>query len=130
MQVLQAYYGIEDQGLWQLAAGLGAGIGRRGFVCGAVTGGALACALITGKQRGSTREDRIGLREESYSKIQQMTRRFEEKFGTLNCRDITKIDFMTPEGRAAFKENQIMEKVCYPVVRLVVETVIEVCDNG
>lgn len=128
MQVLQAYYGIEDQGLWQLATGLGAGVSRRGFVCGAVTGGALACGLITGYKRGSTREDRIGLRNESYSKIQQMTRRFEEQYGTVNCWNMTKCDLLTPEGQAAFKANQVMERVCRPAVRLVVETVIDLCD--
>ncbi|MGI5836329.1 MAG: C-GCAxxG-C-C family protein, partial [Chloroflexota bacterium] len=120
--MLQAYYGIEDQGLWQLATGLGGGIARRGFVCGAVTGGALACGLITAQQRGSTREDRRGLRDESYSKIQQMIWRFEEQFGTVECRTLTGCDLLTPEGQAAFSENQIMERVCRPAVGLVVET--------
>ena len=125
--MLQAYYGLEDDSLWQLATGLGAGISRRGFTCGALTGAVLACGLATAQQRGSTKEDRRGLREETYSRAQELTRRFEARFGTVECRAMTGCDFLTPEGQADFRKNRGMELVCRPSVRLAVETVVDVC---
>ncbi len=124
MQVLQAYHGVEDEKLWQLATGLGSGMSRRGFVCGALTGGILAAGMVTSLQRGSTREDRKGLREETYSRVQDLARRFEARFGTVNCSDMTGCDFLTPEGQADFKAKGLMDSVCRPAVRFVVETVI------
>ena len=125
--MLQAYYGLEEDDLWQVATGLGAGISRRGFTCGAVTGAALACGLVTAQQRGSTKEDRRGLREETYSRVQELTRRFEARFGTVECRAMTGCDFLTPEGQVAFKKNRGMELVCRPAVRLAVEMAVDVC---
>jgi C_GCAxxG_C_C family probable redox protein len=127
LQGLQAYYGLENENLWQLATGLGAGVSRRGFICGAITGGTLACGMVTAMQRGSTREDVRGLREETYSRVQELTRRFEARFGTVECRKMTGCDFLTPEGQAHFKESQGMDRTCRPAVRLVVESVIEIC---
>lgn len=127
MQVLQGYYGLGDDNLWMLATGLGAGISRQQMECGAVTGGVLAIGLATALQRGSTREDRKGLRDETYSRVQQLTRRFEEQYGSVNCGEMTGCDFRTAEGPAKFKETQGMDLVCRPAVRFVVETVVDLC---
>lgn len=127
MQVLQAYYGLEDENLWQVATGLGAGVSRRGFMCGAVTGGVMACGLATARQRDLGREARKSLREETYSRAQELMRRFEARFGTVNCLEMTGCDFLTPEGQARFKETQGMDLVCRPAVRLAVESAIDIC---
>ncbi len=102
---------------------------RRGYVCGAVTGGILALGLGAAARRGSTREDVRGLREETYSKVQEMTRRFEAKFGTASCGELTGCDFLTNKGQQDFKASGRMDSVCRPAVRFVVETVVEL-DSG
>ncbi len=127
MQVLQAYYGLEDEKLWKLATGLGAGIGRQGFVCGALTGGTLAVGLVTATQRDSTREDVRDLRDETYWKVQELTRRFLAQHGTVHCREMTGVDFRTPEGQEAFTKNRGKELVCCPAVKLMVESAIDIC---
>lgn len=129
MQVLQAYYGVEDGDLWQLVTGLGSGIARRQFICGAFTGGVLACGLVTARRRKSTREDRKGLREDSYTKVQELARRFEAQFGTVSCREMIGCDLLTPEGQAAFKQTGMMDGVCRPAVRFAVESVIDLMDQ-
>lgn len=103
-------------------------MGRRGFACGALTGGVLAISMATGLQRESSREDVRGLREATYSRVQQFTRIFDERFGSVECRALTGCDFLTPEGQARFKELGLMDGVCRPAVALAVETVAALCD--
>jgi C_GCAxxG_C_C family probable redox protein len=124
--VLQAYYRVEGESLWQMATGLGSGMARRGFVCGALTGGVLACGLVVGSRRDQSRDDVRGLREETYSKVQELSRRFEERFGAVDCLAMTGCDFLTPEGQASFKERQLLAGVCRPAVGFVVEQAIEI----
>jgi C_GCAxxG_C_C family probable redox protein len=121
LQVLQARHGIGSDDLWQLVTGLGAGMGRQQRVCGALTGGIVACGLIASARRGATREDRTGLRDAVYADVQALTRQFEERFGTTECRAMTGSDFSSPEGRARFRETQGLQQVCTPAVHLVVE---------
>jgi C_GCAxxG_C_C family probable redox protein len=127
---LQAYYGIANEDIWRLATGLGAGLSRRQDVCGALTGGVVACGLITGRQRASEPADRIALREETYARVQALTRAFEERFSTLACKAMVDCDFGTPDGRQAFKNRGQMKSVCEPAVRLAMATVVTLCDQA
>ncbi len=130
MQVLQAHYALENEDLWRLATGLGAGIGHQGYVCGALTGGSIACGLVLGRLRNSSKEDRYALRDETYAKVQELTRRFRERFGSVVCRELTGCDFLTPEGQRRFKAEGVLQSTCLPAVRLVVEAVPELCGRG
>jgi C_GCAxxG_C_C family probable redox protein len=124
LQGLQAYYDLGDDGLWQLMTGLGAGIGRRGFTCGAVTGAAVACGMVISRRLGSTRDDRGALREETYRRVQDLTRRFEAEFGTVECRKLTGCDLLTPEGQAEFVATNANDRVCRPAVRFALQAAI------
>ncbi len=128
MQGLQAALGLEDEDLWQLATGFGGGLGRRQLVCGAVTGATIACGLAIARRRGSTRDDRDGLRTETYAKVQQFTREFEARFGSLDCRTMTGCDFALPNGHDIFVQAGGRDRVCRPAVRFAVETVAKLCE--
>ena len=110
-----------------MATGLGAGVSRQGLLCGALTGGVLACGMVAGSRRRNSRDDLRGLREESYSRVQELTGRFEARFGAVGCGVMTGCDFLTPEGQARFKEEQLLDNVCRPAVRFAVESVIDMC---
>lgn len=100
----------------KLACGLGAGMGRRQEVCGAVTGGILTLGLKFG--RGEA-QDRTAT-EETYAKTQELMRRFEAAHGSCNCRQILGgCDLTTEAGRAAFKDKDLLTTTCVPCVRTV-----------
>jgi C_GCAxxG_C_C family probable redox protein len=126
--VLYAYgpgLGLDAETSLKVATGLGAGMGRRGEVCGAVTGGILALGLKYG--RGS-RQDRSAT-EETYRKTLDLMARFEKRHGSCLCRVLLEgCDLRTAEGQQFFKEHDLLHKRCEGCVQSVVEILTQIVD--
>ena len=119
--VLYAYgpdLGLDGETALKVATGLGAGMGRRGEVCGAVTGGILVLGLKYG--RGG-QQDRSAT-EQTYQKTQELMARFEQRHGSCFCRVLLDgCDLRTAEGQRYFKEQDLLHKTCAGCVQSVVE---------
>jgi C_GCAxxG_C_C family probable redox protein len=119
--VLEAFgpeLGLAGEMALKVATGLGAGMARRGEVCGAVTGGILALGLKYG--RGS-KQDRAAT-EETYQKTEELMSRFEKEHGSCLCRVIVEgCDLRTSEGQQRFKDRDLLHKTCVKCVETVVE---------
>jgi len=100
------------QEVWQMekrpdiATAFGAGIGRRGSVCGAVTGGIIAINLKYGRMKAE--DDR----EKSYALALNYYKKFEKEFGSAICHDLIECDLTTSRGQKTFKEENLFEKKC------------------
>ncbi len=125
MQGLQAALGLGDEDTWQAATGFGGGFGRQQLICGALSGGVIACGMALARKRQATRETRAALRDETYATVKELTRRFQERFGAIDCRTLTGYDFSQPNGYQAFADSGNKDRVCHPAVRFVVETVVD-----
>jgi C_GCAxxG_C_C family probable redox protein len=98
----------------RLACGLGAGMGRKEEVCGAVTGGILALGLKHGR---GEREDRSRT-EATYAKTREFMDRFEAKHGSCICRELLGgCDLLTEDGQRYYKANDLLHITCAPCVR-------------
>jgi C_GCAxxG_C_C family probable redox protein len=107
----------EDTAL-KMACGLGAGMGRKQEVCGAVTGGILALGMRHG--RGS--KDERPAMEATYAKTRELMERFSDRHGSLICRVLLNgCDPSTEQGKKQFKERDLLNGVCRPCVQTVVE---------
>ncbi len=108
--------GIDPDAALKLATGFGAGMGRRGEVCGAVTGGMIAL----GARYGRGANDGKPATELTYEKDLELMRRFEAAHGTIICRELLGgLDLMTAEGKRVMAENDLGTKVCRECVRSV-----------
>ena len=117
--------GLDGEMALKVATGLGAGMARRGEVCGAVTGGILALGLKYGR---GARQDRSAT-EETYRKTQELMARFEERHGSCLCRVLLKgCDLRTAEGQQFFKEHDLLHKTCVGCVQSVVECLAQIVD--
>ena len=102
----------------RLGCGLGAGMGRKGEVCGAVTGGILVLGFRHG--RGAN-EDRSAT-ESTYAKTRQLMDEFKRRHGSFICRELLNgCDLTTPEGQQYFKDNDLGRRICWPCVESVVK---------
>ena len=109
---------LPEETALKIACGLGAGMGRKEEVCGAVTGGILVLGMRHG--RGS-KDDRSAM-ELTYLKTRELMDEFAKKHGTFICRKLLKgCELTTEEGQKHFKENDFLKKICAPCVQSVVE---------
>jgi len=81
-------FGIDfDTGL-KLSSSFGGGIGRLRNVCGAISG---LCMLI-GLKQGYTSPDNDEIKEKHYAKVQELVKKFENKFGSVICKELLNFD--------------------------------------
>ncbi len=101
----------------RVAGAFGAGMGRMGETCGAVTG----AFMVIGLKHGKTRAGDDDAREKTYALVQEFVERFRERNRTLICRELLGYDLGTPEGREAVAEQNLFLTVCPKFVRDAVE---------
>ena len=117
--------GLDGETALKVATGLGAGMARRGEVCGALTGGILVLGLKYG--RGG-QQDRSAT-EETYQKTLELMARFEKKHGSCLCRVLVEgCNLRTAEGQQFFKEHDLLHKTCVGCVQTVVEELAGILD--
>ncbi len=109
--VLAAYaeeLDLNNETALKIACGLGAGMGRMGDVCGAVTG----AFLVLGMRYGMTDEEKQDDKEQTYNFVRILAERFSEKNGSIVCRELLGCDISTPSGFEEAVEKNLMETVC------------------
>jgi C_GCAxxG_C_C family probable redox protein len=110
--------GVESDLIPGIALGFGGGLGRRGLVCGALSGGAMAIGLRYGPMQEA------GAKDAAYAQVLELCRCFEEQHGSALCRDLTGCDFTTPEGRQKWSDSNGHEK-CRHYVSSAVEILMD-----
>ena len=109
---------LSDDTTLKIACGLGAGMGRKQEVCGAVTGG----IMVIGIKYGRGEKDDRTAQELTYTKTRELMDQFAEKHDTFLCRKLLHgCELTKEEGQKYFKENDILNKICVPCVQSVVE---------
>jgi C_GCAxxG_C_C family probable redox protein len=91
-----------------VACGFGGGMGRLQETCGAVTGSFMVMG-IHNCRRYSDNKDR---KEKTYAMVQEFSRKFRDKHGTMDCRTLMNCDLNTKEGQQYVKDHNLHEVVC------------------
>jgi C_GCAxxG_C_C family probable redox protein len=97
--------GMDEQTALRLASPLGGGLARRGEVCGAVSGALLALGLA----RGS---DTPAGKEQTYRLAQDFLVRFEQRHGSLTCRELLGYDIRDPQERERASQAGVFTRLC------------------
>ena len=91
----------------KLAAGFGAGM-KMGKTCGALTGAYMVLGLKFATSESGKSEGRRAVGKA----VAEFTRRFQERNGTTDCRDLLGCDVTTEEGGKVAKEQKLFTTVC------------------
>src|ERR1700690_2147484 len=77
----------------KVACGFGGGFAGLGGPCGAVTGG----LMVIGLKYGKDKPDDEAAKEKTYGLVREFVHRFEQRHGTILCRQLINADISTPE---------------------------------
>jgi C_GCAxxG_C_C family probable redox protein len=109
--------GLDPEAALKLASPFGGGMARTGQTCGAVTGAYLAIGLKHGRSR---LEDEAA-RTRTYALVQEFTRRFRARHGSVNCTQLIGCDLGDPAQYHQAAEEGRFRTVCDQLVRSAVE---------
>jgi C_GCAxxG_C_C family probable redox protein len=109
---------LQQETALKIACGLGAGMGRKEEVCGAVTGG----IIVISAKYGRVEKDDRPAQEMTYKKTRELMDNFAKRHGTYICRKLLNgCELTAEEGQKCFEENELLKKTCTPCVQSVVE---------
>jgi C_GCAxxG_C_C family probable redox protein len=106
-------YGLDENAALKVATGFGGGMGRSGRTCGAVTGSYMVIGLKYGTGLLNNKESK----EKTYEIINEFTKRFIQRNGSVLCKELLGCDINTSEGREYYDQNNYFEKKCLQYVK-------------
>lgn len=109
-------FDLDQTSALKIASGFGAGM-QMGKTCGAVTGAYMVLGLKFGTEESALSDGR----KEVYNAVVEFTRKFEERNGTTDCRDLLGCDISTAAGSQFAKEQKLFTTVCPRFVKDVSE---------
>jgi len=114
--VLSVYaeeFGLSQEAALKISCGFGGGMGRMARTCGAVTG----AFMVIGLKHGNAHTNDKQSREKTYDLVREFAFRFEERNGSIVCRDLLDCDISEPEGFRSAKEIGLFTSICPEMVR-------------
>ena len=97
----------------KIAAPFGAGIGRLGQTCGAVSGALMVLGLLVGRTDLSSVEQK----ELSYTLAGEFMAEFSRRRGSTQCRQLLGIDLSLPQGVERARAEGVFDTLCPELVR-------------
>lgn len=99
-------FGIDKETALNLTNSMGGGIGRLREVCGTVS----AMALLEGLSEGKVEPEDMDARERAYQKTRDLAKRFEEKNGSIICRELLGILSREKSARPSERTEEYYRK--------------------
>jgi C_GCAxxG_C_C family probable redox protein len=117
---MQEYYGVRRNRLIpKIATAFGGGIGRRGSLCGALTGAIMAIGL-----RHGTNKTVLIEKEKAYEIALKFYDQFAKECGSPFCRELIGYDLTNPEELGKMRKSNVRDEKCCRFVKKAVEILI------
>ena len=113
---MQKFWNVANPLEPKVASAFGGGIGRRGSLCGALTGGVIAIGLKYGTNKPLVEE-----REKAYSLALEFYNRFKKNCGSVLCRDLIGYDLTDPEELEKARNSNVFNEKCIYFVEKAIE---------
>jgi C_GCAxxG_C_C family probable redox protein len=117
--VLSEYLGINSDLIPRIATAIGAGVSLNGLLCGSVS----SVALAIGAKYGRTAKEESP--EPAWKLMDEYITAFKDKFGHLNCRQLTGLNLKTKEGTKEYF-TRVHDFECTERLKFAVDRAIEI----
>ena len=121
LMALAKCMGVESKLIPMIATGFGAGIGREGEVCGALSGAVMGLGLKLGRDVPGFIVD--GRRPHWYAT--ELMKGFKALHGHLRCRDLLGLDLTNPEDYRKYSERNLWATKCRDLITSATELAYE-----
>ena len=117
---MQEFYGIPKSDLIpKIATAFGGGIGRRGSLCGALTGAIMAIGLKHGTDKTVLIE-----KEKAYQIALKFYDQFAKECGSPFCKELIGYDLTDPKDLEKLRKSNVRDEKCSRFVKKAVEILI------
>lgn len=116
---LKDHLGVESDIIPKIGTGIGAGVSLNGLLCGSISSVAMAIGLKYGRTRAEEDPQPI------WRMVDKYVAEFKEKFGHVNCRQLTGLDLKTEEGLKEYFEK-VHDYACAARIRFAVKKALEI----
>ena len=100
--------GLEKTLALKMACGFGAGIGRMGRTCGAVTG----AVMVIGLKHGQVNLADMESREKTYTLVKEFVDRFTALHGSIECKELIGYDLSNSSDLKSARESGVFQNKC------------------
>jgi len=107
LMALADHLEVSSEFIPRVATGFGAGIGRSGEVCGAISGGVLGLGLRFGRSNPG-----LGQEPKPYWYSRKLVDEFREKHGHVRCGNLLELDISRDEDYRAYRERGLWVTAC------------------
>jgi len=107
LMALAKCQGVESPLIPRIATGFGAGVGRSGETCGAVTGAVMSLSIMYGRDKVEPMKDR-----RPYWYAAELLNRFREEHGELRCPALLGLDIAVPADYEEYNKKNLWLHNC------------------
>jgi C_GCAxxG_C_C family probable redox protein len=107
LMALAKCQGVESPLIPRIATGFGAGVGRSGETCGAVTGAVMGLSIRYGRDKVEPMKDR-----HPYWYAAELLNRFREEHGELRCPALLGLDIAVPADYEEYNKKNLWLHNC------------------
>jgi C_GCAxxG_C_C family probable redox protein len=115
-------YGLTPALAARIASGFGAGMGRTGRTCGAVSG----ALMVLGLEFGASGVPDACDKDNAYARARQFLDAFQQQHGTLDCNALLCVDIGTSEGLSEARAQGKFVELCPVLVGDAVRTAAQI----
>ena len=122
MAIFQEYYQIQVTP--KTVTAYGGGIARTGNICGAIN------VAIMGLSQKYGRENPRTPIAKTQRPVFQFLNQIVDEYGSIHCNRLTECQLNELEGIRKFREENIKENLCTPLIKKVMETFLTLVENN
>ena len=116
---LKDYLGAGAEVIPKIGTGVGAGVSLNGLLCGAISSVAMAIGIKYGRTSPEQSPQPV------WNMVDKYVAEFKDKFGNVNCRQLTGLDLKTKEGLIEYYAK-VHDYACAARIRFAVENALEI----
>ncbi len=118
-------FGLDDEIARRISSSFGGGVGRMGGTCGAVS----AAYMVLGLKYGDTDSQDPKAREKQVRLLQSYRKRFEDRRGSVSCRELLGFNLRDPLQYNKVVERGLFFELCPNLVADAIEILNEVINQ-